>query len=179
MAARQGVEAMGKRAWGAVAVSLVVMLMLLVSMATPADAGRGRGGPSVRHGGGGGWHGSKQGNLRSFKHSGWRGGHSSWRGGHSGWGGSKHHWKGGSWGPRVFLGFGVPFAAWGASAAYAYPYPVYTTPVEPPPPTTYIEHAPAQYWYYCQDPAGYYPYVTECPGGWLQVVPQPSPPPGP
>ena len=29
-----------------------------------------------------------------------------------------------------------------------------------------------QYWYYCQNPEGYYPYVKQCPGGWLQVVPQ-------
>lgn len=28
-------------------------------------------------------------------------------------------------------------------------------------------------WYYCQDPDGYYPYVKQCPGGWLRVNPQP------
>ncbi|MFA5923265.1 MAG: hypothetical protein WC856_18580 [Methylococcaceae bacterium] len=30
------------------------------------------------------------------------------------------------------------------------------------------------YWYYCQDPEGYYPNVDECPDGWQQVVPQPD-----
>ena len=27
------------------------------------------------------------------------------------------------------------------------------------------------YWYYCEDPRGYYPYVPDCPGGWMKVVP--------
>ena len=30
------------------------------------------------------------------------------------------------------------------------------------------------YWYYCQDPEGYYPNVDECPDGWQQVAPQPD-----
>lgn len=29
------------------------------------------------------------------------------------------------------------------------------------------------YWYYCDDPQGYYPYVGDCPNGWQQVTPQP------
>ena len=33
------------------------------------------------------------------------------------------------------------------------------------------------YWYYCQDPQGYYPYIRNCPGGWLTVVPKVTPPP--
>jgi hypothetical protein len=47
-------------------------------------------------------------------------------------------------------------------------------------PQEYIQQSPAPqqqgYWYYCQNPQGYYPYVKECPAGWLQVVPQPTPP---
>ena len=31
------------------------------------------------------------------------------------------------------------------------------------------------YWYYCDNPRGYYPNVRECPGGWRQVVPTPPP----
>jgi hypothetical protein len=27
------------------------------------------------------------------------------------------------------------------------------------------------YWHFCQDPEGYYPYVKDCPGGWMTVVP--------
>ena len=30
------------------------------------------------------------------------------------------------------------------------------------------------YWHYCSDSDGYYPYVKECPGGWLQVAPNPA-----
>lgn len=30
----------------------------------------------------------------------------------------------------------------------------------------------ANYWHYCQSPAGYYPNIESCPGGWIQVAPQ-------
>jgi hypothetical protein len=53
---------------------------------------------------------------------------------------------------------------------YAVPYPVY---VQYPA----YGQAQAQYWAYCQSPQGYYPYVTECPGGWLPVAPTSTPPP--
>ncbi len=71
-----------------------------------------------------------------------------------------------------FFGLGVgvlvtaPF-----SYAPAYPYPVYAYPSYPLPPVQ-----PPVYWYYCQNPAGYYPYVSQCPGGWLTVVPPASAP---
>ena len=29
----------------------------------------------------------------------------------------------------------------------------------------------SNYWYYCRNPAGYYPDAQTCPSGWLQVVP--------
>ena len=29
----------------------------------------------------------------------------------------------------------------------------------------------SSYQWYCRDPAGYYPDVQTCPGGWVQVVP--------
>ena len=50
---------------------------------------------------------------------------------------------------------------------------IYSAPpviVEPSPPI-YIEPGPPQYRYYCQDPAGYYPYVQQCHGRWVPVVP--------
>jgi hypothetical protein len=53
-------------------------------------------------------------------------------------------------------------------------YPVYA----PSEPTTYIEAAPAAEaasaanYYYCADPAGYYPYIQNCSKPWMQVVPQ-------
>jgi len=83
-----------------------------------------------------------------------------------------HH--GGFGGPSVFLGVG-PY--WGPYwAPYIYPPMVFA-----PPDTVYVEPTtpdavlpPALYWYYCDDPQGYYPYVTECPGGWRPVVPTPQ-----
>lgn len=70
---------------------------------------------------------------------------------------------------------------------YVYPYPYY---VDPPiivqQPDVYVVPAPQQapprtepafYWYYCQNPPGYYPYVKTCPEGWMKVVPSlPQPP---
>lgn len=31
------------------------------------------------------------------------------------------------------------------------------------------------FWYYCDNPAGYYPYVQNCPAGWQRVRPQAPP----
>jgi hypothetical protein len=47
-------------------------------------------------------------------------------------------------------------------------------------PPVYLQQEPHQeeqgYWYYCRDSQTYYPYVKECPTGWMKVVPAPSPP---
>jgi hypothetical protein len=78
----------------------------------------------------------------------------------------------------VFSG-GWPF--WfllGSEPSFTIPYPVDS------PPTTdgfwpvpYIQQElPLEYWYYCRSPQGYYPFVGECPDGWIQVLPQPGPP---
>ncbi|HEY5512458.1 MAG TPA: hypothetical protein VIK40_02335 [Geomonas sp.] len=89
------------------------------------------------------------------------------------------HLRGGVWiGPVWGPGW------WGAP--YGYPNPYYTS--SPPvvirqEPQEYI-HQPApqteqQYWYYCAEPQGYYPYVKKCPNGWMRVVPTPAAPPEP
>jgi hypothetical protein len=31
------------------------------------------------------------------------------------------------------------------------------------------QYSPSATWYYCADPAGYYPYVTQCFTGWQSV----------
>lgn len=31
----------------------------------------------------------------------------------------------------------------------------------------------SNYWYYCQSPKGYYPYVTQCDASWIKVHPFP------
>lgn len=83
----------------------------------------------------------------------------------------------------VFIGTPMPFWSWpywppyGYGYGYAWPPTVIAVPAPPPP--VYIEQAPQpaapapNYWHYCRHPEGYYPYVKECPGGWLKVAPQP------
>ncbi len=89
-------------------------------------------------------------------------------------------------------GWGGPWYGYGYGYGYyppAYSYPPYGYYGYPPyygygtsSPPVYIEQgggsAPAQqpasnYWYYCSNPQGYYPYVKECPSGWQKVAPQP------
>ena len=43
--------------------------------------------------------------------------------------------------------------------------------------TPQVEEQP-YYWYYCPEARAYYPYVKQCSGGWMKVVPSPSPPKG-
>ncbi|WP_446810269.1 hypothetical protein ACH50O_01340 [Methylomonas sp. 2BW1-5-20] len=105
-----------------------------------------------------------------------------------------HHHGGGHFGghfyPRFGLYLGAPLFPRPYYPAYPY-YPYYprygyyppeivTVPAQPP---IYIERErdvpqsnplPEGYWYYCNDPAGYYPYVNQCPGGWQQVEPTPQ-----
>jgi hypothetical protein len=82
-------------------------------------------------------------------------------------------------GPGVFYG--------GYPAPYYYPPAVVTAPAAPP---QYIEQGPngpvpvpgpdgvmpqQGWWYHCNQPEGYYPYVPSCPGGWQRVPAQPPP----
>lgn len=90
---------------------------------------------------------------------------------------------GGHWRPRVGVYIGAPIVAapfwyhgyYGPSYYYS-PPAYYSAPQYAP---EYIERdAPApqsqqNWWYYCNDSQGYYPYVKECPGGWQRVAPQP------
>jgi hypothetical protein len=80
-----------------------------------------------------------------------------------------------AWGPRYY---------WGGPVVVAPPYPAYgyypAPPVivqQPPPVFVQPENAePENYWYYCEESQGYYPYVRSCPGGWMRVVPETTPP---
>jgi len=60
-----------------------------------------------------------------------------------------------------------------AAPAYSYPAPAYTYPA---PAYTYPTIAaplpPVDNWYYCAASRAYYPYIDECPGGWLRVPAQ-------
>ena len=75
-----------------------------------------------------------------------------------------------------FFGSGllVPSPVVAAPSTYVYSYatPVYV-------PYQFDSQSQPQYWAYCRSAKGYYPYVAECPGGWLPVMATATPPPAP
>jgi len=108
------------------------------------------------------------------------------RGGHGGghYGGGWSHGSGWSHGGHyngmaLGLGLGYGLGYYGRSyydPYYDYPPAVIAVPVTPP---VYIQQAPQHppgYWYYCNYPEGYYPYIKQCPNGWQQVEPTPPAP---
>ncbi|HMA52334.1 MAG TPA: hypothetical protein VKP60_21390 [Magnetospirillaceae bacterium] len=144
------------RKYGLRSLALVAVTAAAIAAAPAAAQGHGGG-----HGGGG-YHGG------GYHGGGWHGG----------------GWHGGGWGWGVGIGFYDPW--WpGYYGGYPY-YPYYADP-----PVTVIQQpmavapqqqvqqaqAPATY-YYCDDPAGYYPYVQNCGKPWRPVpaVPQSAPP---
>ncbi len=85
------------------------------------------------------------------------------------------HHHGGHYRGDVYLGLAVGSALgawWYAMPRHTYQTVVVEREVAP----TYVERAapppPPTYWYYCEAARGYYPYVGQCPGGWMRVVPQ-------
>ncbi len=86
---------------------------------------------------------------------------------------------------HFFFNFSIPLGVgpwwWGPAYPY-YPYPYSAAPpvVVQQSPQTYIQPQPPQqpaYWYHCPNSQTYYPYVKECSGGWLTVVPPATAPP--
>jgi hypothetical protein len=122
------------------------------------------GGGEGFHGGGGFHAGAFRGGFGGFHgggfHSGWHGGfagsHNGFGNGHGGqW---YHGWRGGRYGWWSGDGLGWTYDPY---ASGNYPdYGYYSSG----------QHSAAQNWYYCSDPAGYYPYVAQCNTGW-QTVP--------
>jgi hypothetical protein len=118
--------------------------LLAVTGPVPAEAAHGGGGGGF-HGGGGGFHGG------GFHAGGFGGGFH----GHFGAG----HFDRGRFGFRPGWGWGaagvaaIPFFYDWDNAGYGGSQP----------------EASSQYWYYCQDPAGYYPQVTQCSTAWQPV----------
>jgi hypothetical protein len=123
------------------------------------------------HGGGGGFHGGGgfdggglhagafHGGFGGFHGGGWHGGfgglHNGLGYGHGshwyhGWRGGQYGWWGDGLG-RTYYPYGWDY----------YPDYGYYSSGQP---------SASQNWYYCSDPAGYYPYVTQCNTGW-QTVP--------
>jgi hypothetical protein len=100
------------------------------------------------------------------------------------------YYGGAYWGPywRPYWGWPGWSVGYGWGGGYGWPYAYGYPPVAYPPavvavpssPPVYVEQVPAMtepqpgYWYYCEAPAGYYPDVAQCPGGWRAVAPQPS-----
>ncbi len=84
------------------------------------------------------------------------------------------YWYRGYYGPR--------YGWWWRTGGYwypyeepVYPYPTYVPPpvvVSAPPPAPEVQ-APPQFWYYCDNPSGYYPYVRDCPTPWRTVPAEP------
>lgn len=124
-----------------------------------------------------------------------------WAGGYWGWNGGAHVWYPGRYIPErpgyryvgpnwVFINGG-----WVLSPAYWTPVVVAPAPVIVQPAPVVVQEAPVEYiqqpqpqqqpqqvapppgldpnyWYYCDNPAGYYPYVQSC-DAWQQVSPTP------
>ena len=96
----------------------------------------------------------------------------------------------GWYGPNVGIYVGVPsYGPWGLWGYPYYPNAVYGPSAATPYPAdapaatgsftpSYVEQAPVppSYWYYCADPAGYYPYIQQCNSAWMPVTPQGVPP---
>jgi len=91
---------------------------------------------------------------------------------------ARHFSHGARVGVGIWLGPG-----WWPGWGWPYYYPSYNSYYQEPPivieqqPEVYVQPTPQAeqpiYWYYCQSPQGYYPYVKRCPNGWLKVVPTP------
>ena len=139
-------------------VGILVILGVLLCLSTlPGYADRGR-------------HGSKG---RAYTSHGHRG-H-----GHKGHWHRAHGFHHGVRGPRVRVGIGIGLGTfWGPAWGWGpyWPYYAYPPVVIAPSPRVYVEAPPPPvYWYYCENPRGYYPYVSQCPSGWRAVSPTPAP----
>jgi hypothetical protein len=143
--------------------------------------GGGQGGGYYRGGGhwGGGWHGGNW-HGGGWGRPGWGGG--VWWGPPAGtwWGGWGPGW-GTWWGPGWGWGWGTSVGVV-ADAPWGWDWPVWNAPVTVAAapgmggPQTFVEpQAPTGFWYYCTDPAGYFPYVRNCSKPWMTVVPPRGP----
>lgn len=160
----------------------IVAVLASASLATvvPADAARGGGG----RGGSGGHGGPRFGGHNHQSGGAFHGqGHRSGFHGHGGHG-FRGHFPARVAGGRFYWGVGPYWGGyWGASYWYppyyyppAYYAPSYYSPAYSPgynavEPQSYIQSPAPSYWYFCESSQAYYPYVQQCPGGWLTVTP--------
>src|SRR5271169_5159372 len=119
-----------------------------------ANAAHGGGGGGGFHGGGGGFHGGGFGGFHGGGfHGGFAGMHHGFGERHEGFRDRRGVFIGG-------LGLGIGYYGYPYGWDYSPDYGYYG----------YSQPYSSQNWYYCSDPAGYYPYVTQCNTGW-QTVP--------
>ena len=95
-----------------------------------------------------------------------------------------HIWHGGQWFHGTHGGrlgwWWIVGDSWYFYPAPVYPYPdpyvppVVVVPAQPEPPPFPAPPPAANYWYYCPNPPGYYPYVPNCPTNWTPVPAQPG-----
>lgn len=159
---------------------VIPLLLLAASLAGPlqdtafAQRGGGHGGQAMGRGAGGPRGSYGGGHYGGGRYGGGHYGGGYYRGG--GYWGHGGHYRGGVWfgSPWYWDPFWYPFYPY-----YAYPYSSPTVIIEKQQPEEYIMSTPQpeqqQYWYYCKEANGYYPYVKRCPGGWVRVVPTPPP----
>jgi hypothetical protein len=140
----------GKRR-GVVSIAAALLGAALLCQPSLAYAAHGGGGGGFHGGGGGGFHGGGfHGGFGGFHGGGF---HAGFRGFH---GDGSRGREFGRFRGGVFLGLGYPYGyGWDYYPDYGYDYG---------------QPSASQIWYYCYDPAGYYPYVTQCNTGW-QAVP--------
>lgn len=135
-------------------------LTVAVALSQPIAAQARGGGGGGFHGGGGGFHGGGFHGGGGFHAGAFHGG-----GFHSG-GFANAHFGGnhfGHWHDRGFGNWGWG-DAWPLVTDQGFYDDGYTDGDSLP-----TSSSSAQYWYYCQNPAGYYPYVTSCTTAWQPV----------
>jgi hypothetical protein len=151
------------------AIAAAVLCATALSQPNLAYAGPhgGGGGGGFHGGGGGGFHGGgfHGGGFGGFHGGGFGGFHGRFAAMHEGFGGRHDGFRERHEGFRDRRGFvgGLGFGYYGYPYGWDYNYPDYGY-------YDYSQPYSSQTWYYCWDPAGYYPYVTQCNTGW-QAVP--------
>ncbi|PLP96274.1 hypothetical protein CYJ10_33125 [Cupriavidus pauculus] len=155
---------MNGRRWCRIALAVVAVVSGAAMVASNPLWAAGRGGG----GGGGGMRGG--GMQGSGMHGGGFHGHSGFH--HGGF----HH------GHVAFFAVGAGWPGWWGYAYDGWPYyPAYSAySAYPTTPVTYIEKGDGSdsasandWWYRCNEPNGYYPYVQDCPAGWQVELARP------
>ena len=143
------------------ALAIAAALLCATALGQPdlAYAGpHGGGGGGGFHGGGmGGFHGGEMG---GFHGGGFGGFHGHFAGMHNGFGERHEGFRDRRFGVGVGVGLGLGYYGYPYGGDYSPDYGYYG----------YSQPYSSQTWYYCSDPAGYYPYVTQCNTGWQAVA---------